>query len=332
MPLQQLAQSPGSLTAMRQDMHSGGNKRSVNARAMFFPFPAITASLAPMPDLPNHGARPPLFDFSASQHARTRARLLAGDRFLDRIGADGLADRLGAVTRKFASGLWIGDEVPAEVAPFAAQWVCADFDEHEILAAGEGRFDVAISLFSLQAINDLPGALVQIRRALKPDGLLMAALLGGATLTELRDSFAHAETATRGGISPHVSPFADVRELGGLLQRGGFALPVSDVERLTVRYGDFLALVRDLRSHALTNVMTERSKKPLRRDTLAALLAHYAGNHADPDGKLRARFEILYLTGWSPHDSQQQPLRPGSAKSRLAEALGTTESVLPAKS
>ena len=129
----------------------------------------------------------------------------------------------------------------------------------------------------------------------------------------------------RGGISPRVSPFADVRDLGALLQRAGFALPVADVERLTVRYGGLPGLVRDLRAHGFTNVMSERSRKPLRRDTLMALLAHYAANHADPDGKLRARFETLYLTGWAPHDSQQQPLKPGSAKARLADALGTTE-------
>jgi hypothetical protein len=121
-----------------------------------------------------------------------------------------------------------------------------------------------------------------------------------------------------------VAPFADVRDLGGLLQRAGFALPVSDVERLTVRYRDFFALARDLRAHGLTNVMSERSRRPLRRDTLAALLEHYAGHHAD-NGKLLARFETLYLTGWAPHQSQQQPLKPGSAKQRLAEALGTAE-------
>ena len=283
--------------------------------------------------------RPPLFDFSASLRAHARAQVLAGDRFLDHGAAEGLADRLIAVTRKFAHGLWIGaparegqplnESVPPEIAPFAQSWTCAGFGGHEMLDVGAGQFDIAVSLFSLQTINDLPGALVQIRRALKPDGLFMAALLGGGTLSELRDAFAHAESTTRGGISPRVAPFADVRDLGGLLQRGGFALPVSDVERLTVRYGDFFALARDLRAHGLTNVMTQRSKRPLRRDTLAALLAHYAAHHADPDGKLRARFEILYLTGWSPHDSQQQPLKPGSAKSRLAEALGTTETALP---
>lgn len=319
-------------------MQSGGNRRLTSPRVIFFPFSAIDGSLARMPDLPNHMGHPPLFDFSASLRARRRAQVLAGDCFLDRAGAEGLADRLAAVTRKFALGLWIGapasegdplkEPVPPDIAPFAQEWVCADFDEHEILNAGENRFDIAASVFSLQAINDLPGALVQIRRLLKPDGLLMAALLGGATLSELRDGFAHAESLTRGGASPRVSPFADVRDLGALLQRGGFALPVSDVERLMVRYRDFYALARDLRAHGLTNVLSERSRKFLRRDTLMALLSHYAAQHADPDGKLRARFEILYLTGWSPHDSQQKPLAPGAAKSRLADALGATETVI----
>ena len=276
-----------------------------------------------MSDLPNHKARAPLFDFSAALRARERARWLAGERFLDQAASEGLADRLTAVTRKFERGLWIGDAVPPEILPFAEHWICADFDAQEVLAGGDG-FDLAVSLFSLQAINDLPGALVQVRRALRPDGLFVGALLGGGTLNELREAFAHAESATRGGVSPRVSPFADVRDLGGLLQRAGFALPVSDVERLTVRYCDFSGLVRDLRAHGFTNVLTERSRAPLRRDTLAALLEHYAAHHGE-DGKLLARFETLYLTGWSPHESQQKPLTPGSARSRLAEALGTAE-------
>jgi SAM-dependent methyltransferase len=280
-----------------------------------------------MPDLPNHEpnhqGRPPLFDFSASRNARRRADTLSGDRFLDRAAAEGLADRLAAVTRKFENGLWIGTEVPPEIAPFAQSWHLGDFDAQEVLAA-EGRFDLAVSLFSLQWLNDLPGALVQIRRLLKPDGLLMGALLGGNTLSELREAFAHAEIATRGGVSPRVAPFADVRDLGGLLQRAGFALPVSDVERLRVRYRDFPALVRDLRAHGFTNVMTQRSRRMLRRDTLTALVDHYAAHHAE-EGKLLAQFDTLYLTGWVPHESQQQPLQPGSAKARLAEALGTTE-------
>jgi SAM-dependent methyltransferase len=277
-----------------------------------------------MPDFSNHGARPALFDFSAAARARARAARLAGDRFLDAAALEGLVDRLSAVTRKFERGLWIGDGVPEAIRPFAREWRSADFDAGEVLHT-DGPFDLAVSLFSLQWINDLPGGLIQINRLLKPDGLFLAALMGAETLRELRDAFAQAEIQTRGGISPRVAPFADVRDLGALLQRAGFALPVADVERLTVRYRDFAALVKDLRAHGFTNVLKERSRQPLRRDTLTALLAHYAGHHADADGKLRARFETLYLTGWSPHQSQQQPLKPGSAKTRLADALGTAE-------
>ena len=274
-------------------------------------------------------ARPPLFDFAASQMAQSRAVRLAGDRFLDRAAAEGLADRLAAVKRSFTEGLML--DVP-EVAQeqldkFARNWTFATLGELESVPLKREKFDLVVSVNWLQFTNDLPGVLIQINRALNPDGLFMASLLGGSTLMELRDAFAHAETQTRGGISPRVSPFADVRDLGGLLQRGGFALPVSDVERLNVRYRDFAGLARDLRAHGLTNVLSERSRKPLRRDTLAALLAHYAQHHSE-DGKLLARFETLYLTGWAPHDSQQQPLKPGSAKSRLAQALGTDETPL----
>ncbi|HZQ40856.1 MAG TPA: methyltransferase domain-containing protein [Rhizomicrobium sp.] len=268
--------------------------------------------------------QPPLFDFSAKERARKRAARLAGDRFLDLAGLEGLCDRLSSVTRRFQRGLWIGEAVPDPVRPFAQEWHCADFDGQEALAA-DGPFDLAVSLFSLQWINDLPGALIQIKRLLKPDGLFVAALMGAGTLAELRDAFAQAEIQTRGGVSPRVSPFADVRDLGALLQRAGFALPVADVERLVVRYRDFAGLVKDLRAHGFTNVMTARSRQVLRRDTLTALLTHYAAHHADPDGKLRVRFETIYLTGWSPHESQQQPLKPGSAKARLADALGTAE-------
>jgi SAM-dependent methyltransferase len=278
----------------------------------------------PMNDMQKQKARPPLFDYYAQQRARNRAKAIAGDRFLERAAAEGLVDRLAAVTRKFERALWIGDAVPAEIRPFAQHWHCADFDVHELLPAQGQPFDLAVSLFSLQSINDLPGALIQIRSQLKPDGLFLAALLGGQTLRELRDAFAQSEIATSGGISPRVAPFADVRDLGSLLQRAGFALPVSDLERLNVRYGDFQSLARDLRAHGFTNAMSERSRRFLRRETLAALLAHYAGHYAE-DGKLLARFETLYMTGWAPHDSQQKPLQPGSAKASLAQALGTAE-------
>ena len=277
---------------------------------------------------------PPLFDATAAAHASARASRIQGERFLVQAGADGLADRLAAVTRRFDRGLWIGDgaqTIPAPLAGFAHGWDRAQFGPGEALQAPSQGYDLAVSLFSLQTVNDLPGALIQIRRILKPDGLFVAALLGGSTLAELREAFAHGETETLGGISPRVSPFVDVRDAGALLQRAGFALPVSDVERLLVRYGDFFGLARDLRAHGFTNVLSQRSRKPLRRDTLSAMLTHYGARHGDHDGRIRARFETLYLTGWAPHESQQQPLAPGSAKTRLADALGTTEETIESR-
>jgi SAM-dependent methyltransferase len=268
--------------------------------------------------------RPMLFDVRAASAARMRAGHIAGDRFLDRAALEGLGDRLAAVTRRFEHGLWIGEALPPAMLPFAQNWSVADFDQREVLNIDAGPFDLAVSLYSLQTINDLPGALIQIRRALKPDGLFLAALFGGDTLHELRESFAFAETEIAGGISPHVSPFADVRDMGALLQRGGFALPVADVERLQVRYRDFGSLVRDLRAHGQSNVLLARRKAFLGRRVLESLVGFYAAHHSQ-DGKLDATFETIYLTGWAPHQSQQQPLKPGSAKSRLSEALGTVE-------
>lgn len=276
----------------------------------------MPASLKPMRD-----TRPSVFDFHTAQLRRLRAR---GDAFLAHAAADGLADRLAAVTRPFPRGLMIGGTVPQALRGFAGEWLSADLGAAEILSVPPESTDLAVSLLSLQTINDLPGALVQIRRALTPDGLFVGALFGGATLRELRDSFAHAEIETLGGVSPRVSPFGDVRELGNLLQRTGFALPVADVERSLVRYGDFPGLVRDLRALGQTNAMAGRSRKFLRRDTLTAMKAYYAAHHSE-GGKLNATFEIVYLTGWAPHQSQQQPLKPGSAKTRLADALKVPE-------
>jgi SAM-dependent methyltransferase len=190
--------------------------------------------------------------------------------------------------------------------------------------AGE-RFDLVVSLLSLQAVNDLPGALIQIRRALKPDGLFIACLLGGASLTELRQVFMQAEAEIEGGASPRVAPFADVRDLGALLQRAGFALPVTDSEALRVRYPDPIALMADLRAMGLTNPLVDRRRAGLRRATLRRATELYAEHFADPDGRLPATFELVWLSGWAPHESQQKPLRPGSAKLRLADALGVPE-------
>ena len=185
-----------------------------------------------------------------------------------------------------------------------------------------------VSALAFQFVNDLPGTLVQVRRALNPDGLLLAAMVGGNSLNELREAFSVAESELEGGISPRVAPFADVRELGALLQRAGFALPVVDSDRLTVRYDSAFALMHDLRRMGATNVLSERRRTPLKRATLARMAEVYAERFADPDGRVRATFEIVWLLGWAPHESQQKPLKPGSAARRLADALGSKE--LPA--
>ena len=200
--------------------------------------------------------------------------------------------------------------------------------DEEALPFGDGTLDLVVSALALQLVNDLPGTLVQICRALKPDGLFLAALLGGETLNELRQSFAAAESEVEGGVSPRVAPFADLRDLGALLQRAGFALPVADADRLAVRYDSAFALMHDLRRMGATNALIDRRRTPLRRATLMRMAEIYAQRFADADGRVRATFEIVWLSGWAPHPGQQQPLKPGTAKARLADALGTRE--LPA--
>ena len=195
----------------------------------------------------------------------------------------------------------------------------------EALPFAHERFDLAVSLLALHAVNDLPGALIQIRRALKPDGLFIGCLLGGATLNELRTALTEAESEMTGGLSPRVAPFADVRDLGGLMQRAGFALPVTDLETLRVRYDNAFALMQDLRRMGMTNTLTARRRTPVTRTMMLRTAQIYAERFADPDGRIPATFELIWLSGWSPHESQQKPLRPGSAKMRLADALGTVE-------
>jgi SAM-dependent methyltransferase len=207
---------------------------------------------------------------------------------------------------------------PADVRPF----VVAD---EEALPFGLATFDLAVSGLALQFVNDLPGTLIQIRRLLKPDGLFLGALIGGETLTELGRSFAIAESDIEGGVSPHVAPFADLRDIGALLQRAGFALPVTDVDRIIVRYDSAFALMHDLRRMGATNTLIDRRRTPLKRATLLRAAEVYAERFADGDGRLRATFEIIWLSGWVPHPSQQQPLKPGSAKTRLADVLGARE-------
>lgn len=197
--------------------------------------------------------------------------------------------------------------------------------DEEALPVAERSLDLVLSNLALHWVNDLPGALVQVNRALKPDGLFLGALFGGETLVELRDALMRAELEVTGGAAPRVSPFADVRDMGGLLQRAGFALPVVDADRITVTYDDPFKLMADLKGMGEANAVLERSRRPLRRAVLARAAALYAEMFAQPDGRIPATFQILYLHGWAPHESQAKPLRPGSARHRLADALGTRE-------
>jgi len=275
---------------------------------------------------------PAIFDRKLLRARQQRARALGPETFLiDRV-ADELGERLSAVLRPFERAADIGTPTDALRRMLAVSGKVATIVgagsvaiDEEALPFAEGSLDLVVSALSLQFINDLPGTLIQIRRALKPDGLLLAALIGGDSLHELRESFAEAESEIEGGVSPRVAPFADVRELGALLQRAGFALPVVDSDRLTVRYPTVFGLMRDLRRMGATNILSERRRGPLRRATLHRMTEIYAKRFADADGRLRATFEIVFLSGWAPHDSQQTPLKPGSAKARLAEALGADE-------
>ncbi|MGH6767836.1 MAG: methyltransferase domain-containing protein [Xanthobacteraceae bacterium] len=286
-------------------------------------------------------ASPVIFDRKLLRMRRARAAALGPSTFLIDRAAEDIAERLATVLRRFdlavdlgtptdavrrvltASGK-VGAVVAADAHAMSDVSLTVAADE-EALPFRDGALDLVVSALALQFVNDLPGTLVQIRRTLKPDGLFLAALAGGDTLTELRQSFAAAEAEIEAGASPRVAPFADLRALGALLQRGGFALPVADVERLTVRYASPIALMQDLRRMGATNALVERARRPLRRATLARMMEIYAERFADPDGRIRATFEIVWLSGWAPHESQQQPLRPGSAQRRLADALGTTE-------
>jgi len=272
---------------------------------------------------------PVIFDRHLLRLRQTRARARGPATFLLDHVAEEFAERLSAVLRQFELAADIGTPTDAlrralQKTGKIGQILDVATDEESLTFADEA-LDLAVSALSLHHVNDLPGTLVQIRRALKPDGLFTAALLCGDTLTELRQAFAQAESEVEGGISPRVAPFADLRDLGALLQRTGFALPVVDSDKLVVRYDSAFGLMRDLRAMGATNVLIERRKAPLRRATLMRMAEIYAERFADPDGRIRATFEIGWMTGWSPHESQQKPLKPGSAAQRLADALGTNE-------
>lgn len=289
-----------------------------------------------------------VFDSALAARRLARAMRAGYEPFLLARAVDDLGERLATLTRRFDLAVDLGSPAPLATAalrdsgrvgrilrltpPGAIAGPGEAMASLNALPLREASLDLIVSLLGLQGVNDLPGALIQMRRALKPDGLMLACLFGGATLTELRQTLLETEVALTGGASPRVAPFVDLRDMGALLQRAGFALPVVDAETVTVRYNDIFALMRDLRAMGLTSTLVDRSRKPLTRGFWIEAARRYAARFADADGRIRASFDLVWMSGWAPHDSQQQPLKPGSAKVRLAQALGVAETSLRDKS
>jgi SAM-dependent methyltransferase len=269
-------------------------------------------------------APPRLTDRAALERARDRARRGGGPvSFLHELAATDVEERLAEVNRRFTA--------PAIVTGFPALW--NDFlpnariaPDADIVALHEGAHDLVIDALTLHWADDPVGRLVQARRALVPDGLFLGVLLGGRTLSALRAALATAEAELRGGLAPRVAPMAEIRDLGGLLQRAGFALPVADSAQYPVSYAHPLALMADLRAMGEGNALAARERRFLRRDVLRRAVDLYP---QDADGRVVAGFEIVTLTGWAPAAGQPVPLRPGSATTRLADVLGTPERPLP---
>ena len=301
---------------------------------------------------PASSAPPRLFDRVLHRKRLDRAaKGFTGADFLQRRAALDLVERLEAIMRDFPRAVDLSArrgafaEALAQSPAAGRIGLLAEADLSGAMLAGRGgarvvldeerlpfapeSLDLAVSTLGLHWTNDVVGALIQVRRALKPDGLFLAAFLGGATLTELRQALTQAEGELLGGAGSRVSPFADSRDAAGLLQRAGFALPVADVDRIAVSYEHPLKLLADLRQMGETNVLADRHPRGLTRTLLARAAEIYAERFARPDGRVSATFEIVTLTGWAPHPDQQQPLAPGSAKVRLADALGTVEHRLP---
>jgi len=286
-----------------------------------------------------------VFDRGVLRLRRERAARRWGDQaFLKREIASRLVERLADVRRTFPLALDLGchgDEVAGALAgsKTVEHLIRADFGfgfarrakgpavvaDEEALPFAPGRFDLVLSAMDLHWVNDLPGALIQIGRILKPDGLFLAAMLGGGTLWQLRQALGAAESEIEGGLSPRVSPFADLRDAAGLLQRAGFALPVADSETIDVEYADSLSLMRDLGAMGEGNLVAERRRGLARRATMVRAAEIYAERFTQPSGRIAASFEILFLHGWAPHASQPKPLKPGTAAQRLADALGGVE-------
>jgi SAM-dependent methyltransferase len=275
---------------------------------------------------PSPNTAPKLFDRALLRMRQSRALKQERATFLlDRVAED-MEERLHAVLREFAdvADVWTPGtalRTPSRDRFKSVTQIGLDDSEQETLPLQPESLDLVVSGLAFQFVNDLPGVLTQIRRALRPDGLLLAAMIGGDTLTELRQSFAAAEAELEGGVSPRVAPFADLRDVGALLQRAGFALPVTDVDRIVARYDSAFALMADLRRMGATNTLVERRRTPTRRATMLRMAQIYGERFADPDGRIRATFDVVWLSGWAPHESQQKPLQPGSAKVSLADAV-----------
>ena len=292
---------------------------------------------------------PPLI-FDRALHARRldrAAKAFPAADFLKRRVAGDIVERLEAINRRFELAMDLGARNGAFAAALAESpaagkiGLLAQSDLSAAMLAGAsgprlvadeerlpfaaGRLDLIVSSLALHWVNDLVGALIQIRLALAPDGLFVGAMLGGSTLTELRGALLSAEADLRGGAGPRISPFADAADGAALMQRAGFALPVIDTDVVTVRYEHPLRLLADLRAMGETSALLERPAVPLTRSVLTRACELYVERHDGPDGRVPATFEILTLTGWAPHPDQQRPLRPGSAKARLADALGAVE-------
>jgi SAM-dependent methyltransferase len=277
---------------------------------------------------------PQIFDRALARRRLEKALLRSAPDFLMRRAAEDLSDRLAGIRRDFPRALDLATPTThfAEVlaarpnaravraAPFARAGADIVVDE-ELLPFAPESFDLIVSGLALQWVNDLPGLFAQARRCLAPDGLFVAAMAGGITLAELRAALMQAEDEICGGASPRISPFVEVRDLGGLMQRAGFALPVTDRDAITLRYDSMFALCDDFRRMGAANALRSRSRKPLSRTVFLRAAQIYAERFSDPDGRVRASFEIVWLSGWAPHESQQKPLKPGTAQVSLAEVL-----------
>ena len=260
-----------------------------------------------------------------------------GADFLLKYIADEMDERLSLIERSFDQPIQIYGYNKALSEQITRRGQAADFSyidpqdqspeaaQTEALELADTTYDLVLSPASLHLTNDTPGIFAQVFKALKEDGLFMASVLGAGTLQELRESLLIAESELYGGASARVIPFADIRDYGGLLQRAGFALPVIDSDTLTVRYDNAVALMKDLRAMGMTNPLIDRNKKPLSKSFFERVNDIYSEKFSDPDGRIRASFTIIYLAGWKPHKSQQKPLKPGSAKTRLSDALNVDE-------